>query len=104
MVDTDDTRRMTDDGRRTTPRIWHKLPTGELKIIYLRFLPINENFLQDLSTFFCSYVYIKPCPHLLEILNEFKLSLNCIYWQTEESRASVFLPIFEGSVSLWFPW
>ena len=40
MVDTDDTRRTTDDGRRTTddgrrttPRVWHKLPTGELKIV-----------------------------------------------------------------------
>ena len=32
MVNTDDTRRTTDDGRRTTPRVWHKLPTGELKI------------------------------------------------------------------------
>ena len=31
MVDTDDTRRMTNDGRRTTPRVWHKLLTGELK-------------------------------------------------------------------------
>ena len=31
MVDTDDTRRTTYDGRRTTPRVWHKLPTGELK-------------------------------------------------------------------------
>ena len=33
MVDTDDTRRTTDDGRRTTPRVWHKLPTGELKTV-----------------------------------------------------------------------
>ena len=33
MVDTDDTRRTMDDGRRTTPWVWHKLPTGELKII-----------------------------------------------------------------------
>ena len=32
MVDTDDTRFTTDAGRRTTPRVWHKLPTGELKI------------------------------------------------------------------------
>ena len=32
MVDTDDTRRTTYDGRRTTPWVWHKLPTGELKI------------------------------------------------------------------------
>ena len=31
MVDTDDTRRTTYDGRRTTPWVWHKLPTGELK-------------------------------------------------------------------------
>ena len=31
MVDTDDTRRTTDNGRRTTPWVWHKLPTGELK-------------------------------------------------------------------------
>ena len=29
-MDTDDTRRMMDDGRRTTPWVWHKLPTGEL--------------------------------------------------------------------------
>ena len=34
MVDTDDTRRTMNDGRRTTPRVWHKLPTGELKIKY----------------------------------------------------------------------
>ena len=27
------------------------------------------------------------------------MTLNCIFCQTEESRASVFLPIFEGSVS-----
>ena len=28
---THDGRFTTDDGRRTTPRVWHKLPTGELK-------------------------------------------------------------------------
>ena len=32
MVDTDERRRTTNDGRWTTPRVWHKLPTGELKI------------------------------------------------------------------------
>ena len=32
MVDTDDTRQTIHDGLRTTPRVWHKLPTGELKI------------------------------------------------------------------------
>ena len=31
MVDTVDTRRTTDDRCRTTPRVWHKLPTCELK-------------------------------------------------------------------------
>ena len=31
MVDTDDTRRTPDAGHRTTPQVWHKLPTGELK-------------------------------------------------------------------------
>ena len=31
MVDTDDTRCTTDDERRTTLLVWHKLPTGELK-------------------------------------------------------------------------
>ena len=31
MVDTDDTRRMTDAGHRTMPLVWHKLTTGELK-------------------------------------------------------------------------
>ena len=33
MVDTDDTRRTIDGRRRTTPRVWHKLPTGELKMV-----------------------------------------------------------------------
>ena len=41
------------------------------KIIYLRFLPINDNFLQNVSTFFYWYVHIKPFCHLLEILNDF---------------------------------
>ena len=31
MVDTDDTGQTMDNGRRTTPGVWHKLPTGELK-------------------------------------------------------------------------
>ena len=33
MVDTDDTRRTTDNGRRTTPWVWDKLHSGELKIV-----------------------------------------------------------------------
>ena len=32
MVDTDDTRQAMDDLRWTTPGVWHKLPTGELKL------------------------------------------------------------------------
>ena len=30
MVDTDDIQQTTDDGQRTTPGVWHRLPTGEL--------------------------------------------------------------------------
>ena len=37
MVDTDNTRRTTDDKRRTMPRVWHKLPTGELKMVQMSF-------------------------------------------------------------------
>ena len=40
-----------------------------------KILPIKDNFLQDLSTLFYWYVYIKPFPHLLEIINDFKLHL-----------------------------
>ena len=32
MVDPDDIRQVIDDGGRTMPRVWHNLPTGELKI------------------------------------------------------------------------
>ena len=28
-------RHTTDDGQQTTPGVWHKLPTGELKIIHV---------------------------------------------------------------------
>ena len=30
MVDTDDTGWTADDGRKITPGVWHKLPTGKL--------------------------------------------------------------------------
>ena len=46
MVDTDDTRRTTDDGRRTTPRVWHKLPTGELKMICHEICLLNVEHVQ----------------------------------------------------------
>ena len=32
MVDTDNTRQTMEVRRRTTPRVWHELPTGELKM------------------------------------------------------------------------
>ena len=32
MVDTDDTQHTTADEHRTMPQVWHKLPSGELKI------------------------------------------------------------------------
>ena len=40
-----------------------------------KILPIKDNCLQDLSTLFNWYVYIKAFPHLLEIINDFKLHL-----------------------------
>ena len=43
MVDTDDTRRTIHDGRRTTPRVWHKLKTGELIIILIIIIITNDN-------------------------------------------------------------
>ena len=48
MVDTDDTRRTTDDRRRTTPWVWHKLPTGELKTNYIQDSHLHlENYQQN---------------------------------------------------------
>ena len=32
------------------------------------------------------------------------MTLNFIFCRTEKTRASVFLPISEASVTLWFPW
>ena len=67
MVNTDDTRRTTDDGRRTTddgrrttPRVWHKLPTGELKMSHVKITePIKQKkqklkfeILQNLQEFY----------------------------------------------------
>ena len=34
MVDTDNTQCMTDDRHQTTTRVWHKLHTGELTMLY----------------------------------------------------------------------
>ena len=46
MVDTDDTRRTIDEGRWTTPGVWHKLPTGELK---MTIGPKSINFIRILN-------------------------------------------------------
>ena len=43
MMDTDDTRRVTTDGRRTTPQVWHKLPTSELKKCFPSLEHIRNN-------------------------------------------------------------
>ena len=57
------------------------------------------NFYKNYQHFYC-YVYFNPIPNLLEILDDFKLH----FLSKEKTRASVFLPIFEASVTLWFPW
>ena len=65
MVDTDDTRRTTDDGRRTTPRVWHKLPTGELmsgiiKNIFGRSTLSVSNFSKPSQMAALVFSYLKP--------------------------------------------
>ena len=62
MVDTDDTRRTTDDGRRTTPWVWHKLPTGELiKKMFCCYLVseigILDNMRAELSSDYRNFEY-----------------------------------------------
>ena len=47
MVDTVDTRRTIDDGRRTMPMVWHKLPTGELKIMIWEKILASEAFTRN---------------------------------------------------------
>ena len=46
MVDTDVTRPTMDDGRRTTSRVWYKLPTGELT----RMKTFNDENVRVLTT------------------------------------------------------
>ena len=79
MVDRDDTRRTTDDERRTTPRVWHKLPTGELKTR-------KQRYLHDLSLLTAASVkgngaamlqWLKPGNH---------------YWRVNPSLTSVLCP------------
>ena len=47
-------RHTTDDGRRTTPWVWHKLPTGELKRPLWILLMVD---VQGHSLFFASVCY-----------------------------------------------
>ena len=68
MVDTDDTRRTIHDGRRTTPGVWHKLPTGELKKPVPVWFPahaalqINSNFTKILKKYaFLSKLHTIRC-------------------------------------------
>ena len=58
MVDTDDTRRTIHDGRRTTPGVWHKLPTGELKIRCFATVPIKMEIKKTYALSNCTFVGI----------------------------------------------
>ena len=50
----------TDDIRRTTPGVWHKLPTGELKVCYR----------SGYNDMFCTYTHISAlCIHTMAIAN-----------------------------------
>ena len=62
MVDTDDTLRTMDDGRRPTnaghltmPRVWHKLPTGELIIKIINLFIVKNTNSQNIA----GLIYIK---------------------------------------------
>ena len=59
MVDTDDT-------RRTTPRVWHKLPTGELKIknrsSFVNKIAARLTLKNKLRSKFLISISIKPKP------------------------------------------
>ena len=65
MVDTDDTQRTMDDGRLTTPRVWHKLPTGELK----RFQVEQGN------------AHNKSCPVACSTTGDYDIVLLCYSFQ-----------------------
>ena len=56
MVDTDDTRRTMDDRRRTTPGVWHKLPTGELKMEIPGGSPFVALGALNALVWFCTYI------------------------------------------------
>ena len=71
-----------------------------LKNYLFKILPINDKFLQKLSTFFIVMFILILFPTYWR----YQMTLNCIFCQTEKTQASVFLPIFEASVTLWFPW
>ena len=61
MVDPDDTRRTMDDGRRTTPGVWHKLPTGELKTFDVGDLKVMQAVpKKQIINFFWLYSTIIP--------------------------------------------
>ena len=49
MVDTDDTRQMMDDARRTIPGVWHKLPTGELIKDFIYYLYVRVHMIPIFS-------------------------------------------------------
>ena len=67
MVDTDDTRRTTYDGRRTTPGVWHKLPTGELK---------KENLVEAAVHFGITPAVGATKSHILDLIEDYCIENN----------------------------
>ena len=49
MVDTDDTRQTIEDGRQTTPGVWHKLPTAELIKYFIYYLYVRLHIIPIFS-------------------------------------------------------
>ena len=95
MVDTDDIRRTTTDRRQTTPQVWHKLPTGELKnmtlhvavvLFYLCLLAILIQRYYERNKLLCLN-YAKSLKteitrkhKKVEILHDFKAVLKIIFY------------------------
>ena len=77
MVDTDDTRRTTDNGRRTTPRVWHKLPTGELKMVYDIFYKSKCAKIGRAFTIVTGSFNMIPSRSPIEIYGCIEVSMHC---------------------------
>ena len=67
-------RHTTDAGRRTTPWVWHKLPTGELKIIF----KTNSKRVFYICTCLYIYIYISNSNYINNDKFKFTFQIQCV--------------------------